>query len=273
MKIARLVSIAVLALVSGCADEAPAQAQDELGPGEVATVDGERIPESMFRVYTLNALQRNADDLSPEERKQVIDNLVYMLVLANEGEKRGIPAERAVAAELELIRLQAIVRVVTQRFREQNPPTEAEIRALYEENLSRLSARQYHARHILVATEAEATALIAQIDAGGDFAALANQHSTDGDGQSGGDLGWFTADSMVQPFGDAIRTLDDGTYTRTPVQTQYGWHVIKVEESRDGQPPDMESLRAELTSAVEGRKLDEYIRGLREAATVTVAGE
>ena len=78
---------------------------------------------------------------------------------------------------------------------------------------------------------------------------------------------------MVQPFGDAIRTLDDGTYTRTPVQTQYGWHVIKVEESRDGQPPDMGSLRAELTSAVEGRKLDEYIRGLREAASVTVGTE
>jgi peptidyl-prolyl cis-trans isomerase C len=244
-----------------------------LGPGEVATVDGKRIPESMFRVFTLNAFRRNADDLSPEERNQVIDNLVDLRVLANEGEKRGIPAERAVAAELELTRWQAIARAVTQRFREQNPPTEAEIRALYEENMGRLSARQYHARHILVATEGEAAALVSQIDAGGDFAALANQHSTDGDGQSGGDLGWFTAESMVQPFGDAIRTLEDGAYTRTPVQTQYGWHVIKLEESREGQAPDIESLRDELTSAVERRKLDEYVRGLREAAAVTVDAE
>jgi peptidyl-prolyl cis-trans isomerase C len=227
----------------------------------------------LFRVYTLNAFQRNADDLSPEERKQIIDNLVDLLVLANDGEKRGIATERAIAAELELIRWQAIARAVAQRFREENPPTEAEIRALYEENLSRLSARQYHARHILVATEAEATALIAQIDAGGDFAALANQHSTDGDGQSGGDLGWFTADSMVKPFGDAIQTLEDGAHTRAPVETQYGWHVIKVEESRDGQPPDIESLRADLTSAVARQKLDEYVRGLREAAAVTVDAE
>jgi peptidyl-prolyl cis-trans isomerase C len=273
MNIARLIFLSAMALLSGCADEPPAQAQDALGPGQVATVDGKRIPESMFRIYVLNALQRNADDLSAEERARAIEDLVYVLVLSNEGEERGIPAERAMAAELELIRWQSIAREVTERFREQNPPSEAEIRALYEENLPRLSARQYHARHILVATEDEAATLITQIDDGGDFAALANEHSTDGDGKSGGDLGWFTAETMVQPFGEAIRTMEDGTYTRTPVQTQYGWHVIKVEESREGQAPDIESLRTELTSAVERRKLDEYIRGLREGAVVDLDAE
>jgi peptidyl-prolyl cis-trans isomerase C len=270
MYITRSILISALALLSGCADEAPAQAQDA---GQVATVDGKRLPESVFRIYALNALQRNADDLSSEERARAIEDLVYVLVLSNEGEKRGIPAERAMAAELELIRLQSIAREVTERFREQNPPSDAEIRALYDENLPRLSARQYHARHILVATEEEAVGLIAQIDGGGDFAALANEHSSDGDGKSGGDLGWFTAESMVQPFGEAVRTMEDGTYTPTPVQTQYGWHVIKVEESREGQPPDIESLRAELTSAVERRKLDEYIRGLREGAVVELEAE
>jgi peptidyl-prolyl cis-trans isomerase C len=273
MNITRLIYISVLGLASGCADETPAQAQDALGPGQVATVDGKRIPESVFRIYSLNALQRNADDLSPEERTRAIDDLVYVLVLANEAEKRGIPNERAMAAELELVRLQSIARAVTQRFREENPPTDAEIRALYEENLERLSAKQYHARHILVATQEQAAALIAQIDAGGDFAALANQHSTDGDGRSGGDLGWLTAEAMVQPFGDAVRSMEVGTYSRTPVQTQFGWHVIKMEETRDGQAPDIESLRADLTAAVERRKLDAYIRGLREAATVAVDGE
>jgi peptidyl-prolyl cis-trans isomerase C len=273
MNMTRFVFLSTLALLTGCADEAPAQAQDALGPGRVATVDDKRIPESVFRIYTLNAFQRNADDLSAEERTRAIEDLVYVLVLSNEGEKRGIPAERAMAAELELIRWQSIAREVTKRFREQNPPTEAEIRALYEENLPRLSARQYHARHILVATQEEATALIAQIDDGGDFAALANEHSSDGDGTSGGDLGWFTAETMVQPFGEAVRAMEDGTYTRMPVQTQYGWHVIKVEESRDGQAPDIESLRAELTSAVERRKLDEYIQGLREGAVVTLDSE
>ena len=270
MNITRLIYIGALAAVCGCADDVPAQAQDALGPGQVATVDGNRIPESVFRVYTLNALQRNADDLSPEERERVVEDLVYVLVLANEGEKRGIPAERATAAELELVRWQSIARAVTVRFREQNPPTEQEIRALYEENLPRLAAKQYHARHILVETQEEAASLISQIDAGGDFAALANEHSTDGDGQSGGDLGWFTAESMVQPFGDAIRSMAVGSLTSAPVQSQFGWHVIKLEESRDGQAPDLETLRAELTSAVERKKLEDYVRGLRETAEVTL---
>jgi peptidyl-prolyl cis-trans isomerase C len=274
MNIMRLIYLsAAFSLLTGCADDVPAQAADALGPGEVATVDGKRIPESVFRLYALNALQRNADDLSPEERQRVIEDLVYVLVLANEGEKRGIPAERAMAAELELVRWQTIARAVSLRFREQNPPTEPEIRALYEENLPRLAAKQYRARHILVATQEEAAGLITEIEAGGDFAALANEHSTDGDGKSGGDLGWFTAESMVQPFGDAIRAMQVGGHTNAPVQTQFGWHVIKLEETRDGQAPDLESLRAELTSAVERQKLDEYLRTLRDAAVVTLDGE
>jgi peptidyl-prolyl cis-trans isomerase C len=274
MNVTRLILIpAALGLMAGCADDVPAQATDALGPGDVATVDGKRIPESVFRFYALNALQRNADDLSPEERQRVIEDLVYVSVLANEGEKRGIPAERAMAAELELSRWQTLARAVSLRYREQNPPTEAEIRALYEENLPRLAARQYRARHILVATQEQAAALITEIETGGDFAALANEHSTDGDGTSGGDLGWFTAESMVQPFGDAVRAMDVGTYTATPVQTQFGWHVIKLEETRDGQAPELESLRAELTSAVERQKLDQYLRTLRETAVVTLGGE
>ena len=183
MNIRRLLCIgtAALWLAGGCA-EGQAPEPDALGPGQVATVDGKRIPESVFRLYTINALQRNADDLSPEERQRVIEDLVYVLVLANEGEKRGIPAERAMAAELELIRWQAIARAVTLRFREQNPPTEADLLAVYEENLPRLGAKQYRARHILVETQVEAASLIGQLEGGADFAALANEHSTDGDG-------------------------------------------------------------------------------------------
>jgi peptidyl-prolyl cis-trans isomerase C len=272
MKTARLIYIGTaLVLAAGCAEkqEAP-PASDALGPGTVATVDGKRIPESVFRLYTLNALQRNADELSPEERQRVIEDLVYVLVLANEGEKRAIPAERAMAAELELVRWQSIARAVTQRYREQNPPTEAELSALYEENLPRLAATQYKARHILVNTEEEAIALIAQLAAGADFAALANEHSTDGDGTSGGDLGWLAAESMVEPFGSAVRAMEVGTYSSAPVQTQYGWHVIKVEESRDQPAPDLEAVRAELTTAVERNKLEAYVTALREAAMVTV---
>jgi len=262
-----------LAVAAGCADDAAqvANAQDALGPGQVATVDGKRIPESVFRFYTLNAARRNADDLSPEERQRLIDDLVYLLVLANEAESRGIPSERAMAAELELSRWQTLARAMTVRYREENPATEAEIRALYEENLPRLAATQYKTRHILVETEELAAGLIDELDAGGDFATLANEHSKDGDGTSGGDLGWLTAESMGEPLAAAIRTLAAGAYSQAPVQTEYGWHVILLEETRDQAAPELESLRAELTAAVERRKLDGYLNQLREAAEVTTS--
>jgi peptidyl-prolyl cis-trans isomerase C len=260
-----------LAAAAGCAQDAAevASPPDALGPGQVATVDGKRIPESVFRLYALNAARRNADDLSVEERQRLIDDLVYLLVLANEAENRGIPSERAMAAELELIRWQTLARAMTLRYREENPATEAELRSLYEENLPRLTATQYKTRHILVETEELAAGLIDQLDAGGDFETLANEHSTEGDATSGGDLGWLTEESMGEPFAAAIRTMAAGAYAQTPVQTEYGWHVILLEETRDQQAPDLESLRAQLTDAVERQKLDGLLNQLREAAEVT----
>ena len=268
----RITCICATLLLAACVDETPTagSADNALGPGQVATVDDKRIPESIFRLYAMNATQRNADDLSSEERQRIIDDLVYLLVMANEGETLGIPNERAMAAELELLRWQSIARAVTLRFREENPPTEAELRALYEENLPRLATTQYKARHILVESEDAANGLIDQLDGGADFATLANEHSSDGDGTAGGDLGWFAAESMVEPFANAVRDMPMGTYSQAPVQTQYGWHVIQVEESRDQQAPGLEAVRAELTTAVERQKLEAYVEALREAAAVTL---
>jgi peptidyl-prolyl cis-trans isomerase C len=273
MSLARsLLATAALFAATSCAQEAAdvARVADALGPGQVATVDGKRIPESVFRLYTLNAARRNADELVAEERQRLIEDLVYLLVLVNEGESRGIPSERSMAAELELIRWQAIARAMTLRYREENPATETEIRALYEENLPRLASTQYKARHILVETEELAAELIDRLDAGGNFATLANEHSKDGDGTAGGDLGWLTAESMGEPLAAVVRTLAAGAYSQAPVQTEYGWHVILLEESREQPAPDLESLRAELTAAVERQKLDGFLNQLREAAEVTI---
>jgi peptidyl-prolyl cis-trans isomerase C len=271
-RIARI-SFAVL-LVAGCADDGPALtpgAQESLGPGQVATVDGRRIPESLFRFYALNATQRDASDLSVAERERLIEDLVYLTVLANEAERRGLHNERTIAAELELIHLQAKARAMTLRFREENPPTEAELRALYEENLPRLRTTQFRARHILVENEPEAAELIEQLNGGADFATLALENSTGPTGPSGGDLGWFSAESMVEPFADAVSAMEVGTYSETPVQTQFGWHVILLEESRDQQAPGLEAVREELVNAVEREKLDAFLESLREGADVVIS--
>jgi peptidyl-prolyl cis-trans isomerase C len=274
MKSATFSLIALLAFASsGCGTQDAGQVSDAptaLGASRIATVDGDPIPESVFRVYTLNALQRNADQLTQEERDRIVDDLVYLKVIANEAEKEGLASEPRLAAELELMRLQAVARALTQRFAEKNPPSEADLRALYEENLPRLATTQYKARHILVDTEERATDLIAQLDDGADFADLAKENSKDTTSPQGGDLGWFSADSMVAPFADAVRAMDVGTYSETPVQTRFGYHVILLEDSRDQQPPGLEAVRDELTQAVSRQKLDVYVKGLRDAAEVNV---
>jgi len=242
-----------------------------LGPGEVALVNGERIPESVFRLFTLNALQTDADNLTPEGRQEVIDRLVLLELLAQEAEANGLPAERRIAAALELQRLQVLAGSMTERFAEENPPTEAELRDLYQENLPRLRRTEYRARHILVDTEAEALSLIEQIDNGADFGELAQEHSTDtASAEDGGDLGWASADNWVQPFGDAVRTATPGVLVAAPVESQYGWHVIRVDEVAEQAAPGLDAVRQELIRAVENQKLSDYVEGLRSAAEITV---
>lgn len=273
MRIASLaVATTTLMALAACAPDEGGDSASEgtgpLGPGVVATINDTPLPESLFRFYVLNALQKAAEDLTDDERSQVIEDLVRVRLLADAAAERGLPNERTIAVELELQRLQLLARAAATRFLDENPPGEAELRALYEENLPRLMSDQYKARHILLATEDEAVSVIAALDEGGDFAELAMERSTGPTGPSGGDLGWFSAESMVEPFADAVRAMEDGSYSTEPVRTQFGWHVILLEETREQQPPGLDAVRDELTRAVEQQKLEDYVRSLEDAAVI-----
>jgi peptidyl-prolyl cis-trans isomerase C len=256
--------------VSSCSREPVSGSLDEtLGPGQVATVDGEPIPESVYRLYAMATLKKNADELTAEERRSVIDDLIGFKLLAAAAQERGLLGERAVAAQLELQRMQSIARTMAVRHLEENPATEAELQEVYEQNLPRLSAAQYKARHILVETREAAEAVIEELQEGKDFIALAQEHADGPTGPNGGDLGWMTVESMTELFGDAVQTIEVGAYSREPIQTDFGFHVVMVEETRAQEPPALDQLRAELTSAVDRMKLDRYIQQLREAAVVS----
>jgi peptidyl-prolyl cis-trans isomerase C len=239
-----------------------------LGPGSVATVNGKPIPESVFRVQTLSATKKNADDLSAEERKAVLDDLVGIVVMAEEADKQGLLAERTIAAQMELSRIQLAARAMATRFLEKNPATELEIKALYDENLPRLAGQQFKARHILVDTQEEAESVIKQLDEGKDFLELANARASGKTGPNGGDLGWFTADSMVQPVAAAISTMKVGAHSTEPVKTDYGYHVLLLEETRSQEPPSIDDVREEIVNAVQRDKLQKHMRELVEAANV-----
>ena len=166
MKLGSLALLTVaLSVAAGCAqDQGDGNTgPGPLGPGQVATVNGTPIQESLFRLYTLNGLQKSADDLTDEERERIVGELVQLRVLADAAQESGILNERTIAAEIELQRLQLIARTVATRFLEENPASEAEVRAVYEENLSQLTSTQYKARHILLETEADASSVIAWV--------------------------------------------------------------------------------------------------------------
>jgi peptidyl-prolyl cis-trans isomerase C len=244
------------------------QQPSDLGPGRAAIVNDQVIAESVFRLYSLNTLQQTLDELSSDQRATLLDDMIDFALLAQAAEQRGLPRERAVAAELELLRIQLLASLMAERYLDDNPATEAEIRAIYNDNLPRLAATQYRASHILMDSESGARAAIERLTSGTDFREVAEAETG-----GGGDLGWFTLDSTPAPFADAVSRLEVGHFSTEPVETQYGWHVILLEDTRQSEPPSVDAIREELRSAVNGQKLEEYLQGLREAATIDVVAD
>jgi len=270
-----LVIVCLAGLAAACSTRtAPSTASDPLGSAQVATVNGKRIPESVFRLQTLATIRKNADDLTPDERKAAINDIAGLYLLAEEARQQGVLAERTVAAQLELARLQLEARVGATRFLEQNAVTDAEMKAVYEQNLPRLSGQQqFKAKNIVVTTKEEAESVIKQLQQGKKFADLAKARANGPTGPNGGDLGWFTADTMVQPVVEAARGMKVGTYSTEPVKSEFGYHVLLLEDARTQDAPSFEELRGEIKNAVERDKLQKHLRELTAAAKVVVRGD
>jgi peptidyl-prolyl cis-trans isomerase C len=268
--VGNLMIVCLAGLGAACSKTtAPSAGSDPLGPTQVATVNGKRVPESVFRLQTLATTRKNADDLTPDERKAALNDLVGLYLLADEGRQQGVLAERKIAAQLELARLQLEARVMATRFLEQNAATDAEMKAVYDQNLPRLGGQQqFKAKNIVVATKEEADVVIKQLQQGKKFADLARERANGPTGPNGGDLGWFTADTMVQPVVEAARAMKVGTYSTEPIKSEFGYHVLLLEDARTQDAPSFEELRAEIKNAVERDKLQKHIRELIAAAKV-----
>jgi peptidyl-prolyl cis-trans isomerase C len=132
---------------------------------------------------------------------------------------------------------------------------------------------EYKASHILVNEEEQARKIIEQLNQGANFAELAREHSTDSSGKDGGDLGWFLPQQMVAPFGQAVGQLEKGSYTSEPVKTQFGWHVIKLEDSRQAEPPAFEEVMGRLEQMLQQRQIGEYIQALKDSADISIKGK
>lgn len=232
----------------------------------VVTVNDVDIDSTVFDAYLESRFQKPAAQASAEERATVERELTDIYLLTTQPKAEEFAKDPQIKAQLELQYRGTIAQAVARDFVESNPATDAEILAEYETQLEQSSDKQYKARHILVETQSEAQDLVDQLDEGADFQALAKEHSTGPSGPNGGDLGWFAPDQMVKPFADAVVALDDGAYSKAPVQTQFGWHVILREDTRENEPPTLESVRDAIKQRVEQEKFQDYMQGLRDGS-------
>lgn len=230
---------------------------------EALTVNGVDIDSNVINMYVESRIQRPADQATPEELGVVTQELVDIYLLTTSETADALAENPRVKAQIELQGRAVLAQVVATDYMSSHPASDEEILAEYQNQVTNAPTLQFKARHILVETQSTATDLISQLDAGADFAELAQANSTGPTGANGGDLGWFSPDQMVKPFSDAVAALEDGAFTAEPVQTQFGWHVILREESRENTPPTLESVRDVIKQRIEQMKFAAYLETLR----------
>lgn len=237
----------------------------------VATVNGKPLKQSLVDYIVKDATARG-QKVDDNVKSVIVNKLISSELVIQEAQKQGLDKQPDYLAKEELLRRELLVNTYLENFVKKNPVSEADTKAEYEKFKQQLGDKEYSARHILVATEAEAKDIIAQLGKGGDFAKLAKDKSKDpGSKDKGGDLGWFPAGAMVKPFSDALAKLQKGQVTQTPVQTQFGWHVIKLEDTRAAQPPAYDKVKDTLQKQVQQRNLEKMLNDLRAKAKVTTS--
>jgi peptidyl-prolyl cis-trans isomerase C len=268
-----VVAIALLATACGKGQQAPAPAATDkaaaTAPAPVATVNGTPIPRAEFDIYLKSLLQgRPTTELTAEQKGQVLDQMISMNLLAAQATKDGLDKEPDVAARLNVLRTRVLADAASERFLKGKEPTDAELHAEYDSAVAAMDKTEYHARHILVASKEKAEQLIKKIKGGAKFEDVAKAESTDGSKTNGGDLGWFTLTRMAKPFGDAVKGLKKGEMTSEPVQTQFGWHIIKLEDTREVAPPPFDQVKQQVTNGAIQKKLQAYVDSLKQNAKI-----
>jgi peptidyl-prolyl cis-trans isomerase C len=263
--------VAAVALLAGCnkAPQTAAPAATDTSAPVVATVDGVALTRPEFDIYEKNLLRNEkVQNLTAEQQGQVLDNLITMQVMAAQGVKDGLESDPDVKANLALLHMRVLADAESQKFVKSTKPTDAELHAEYDAAVAQMDKNEYHARHILVASKDQAEQIIKKLKSGAKFEDLAKAQSTDtGSKNNGGDLGWFTTSRMVKPFADAVKGMKKGDIS-APVQTQYGWHVIQLEDTRDAAPPPFDQVKQQLTDGVLRKKLQAYVEDLKKQAKV-----
>jgi len=253
------------------APDAPPPAQSAATatePEPVVIVNGRPVSRAVFEAYAAQRSNQLGDPGNPQVREILLDELIIQQLLVEEASTREL-LDRDPQLRLQYRNLMATA-AVRQLMQVYQPTAEA-VEAEYQAMVDNYDAREYQARHILVDSEETAAALIGELDRGADFAELARAESSDSSSAGqGGDLGWFSSDDMVQSFSEAVARLEQGEYTREPVQTEFGWHVIQLNEVRETPPPPLDELHPRIVQQLQSQMINDYLVQQREQADVEI---
>ena len=259
----------VAALVFACIALVPTIAAAQ----NVAVVNNKPIPSAKADAI-INQLLKQGQQDSPDLRTAVKEDLVRREILMQEAEKKGLAADPDVQTQLERARQQVLIGALAQDYFKAHAPSDAEVRQQYDILVKETGGKEYKARHILVEKEADAKAIIAKLKAGGKFEELAKQSKDPGSAANGGDLDWAPASTYVKEFADALTKLPKGQYTQVPVKTQFGYHVIRLDDMRDAKVPSFEEAKPQIAGAMQANqqwqqmKFEAMMKDLRDKAKV-----
>ena len=239
----------------------PAMAQN------LAVVNGKPVPSSRADAMVKQMASQGQQD-TPQLRAMVKEELVNREILIQEADRMGLSSSAEVKSQLEMARQSIVIRALVADYVKKNPVSDADMKAEYDKFKSQAGDKEYHARHILVEKEEDAKAIIAKLKGGAKFEDLAKQSKDPGSAANGGDLDWAPPPAFVKPFSDAMIALQKGQVTETPVQTQFGYHVIKLEDSRPAKVPTFEEVKPQIAESLQQQKLQAYQQELKKKAKI-----
>jgi peptidyl-prolyl cis-trans isomerase C len=234
----------------------------------IAIVNGKPVPKERLEMLS-SQLAKAGRPVSVEMQGQLKDEVIAREIFMQEAQKRGLDTSADYKAQMELARQTVLIRELFADFQAKNPVTDAEIKATYDKVVAANAGKEYHARHILVEKEDEAKKIIADIKKGAKFEDIAKKQSKDpGSGANGGDLDWASPSSFVPEFSQAMVKLGKGQMTQEPVKTQFGWHIIRVDDVREAQLPKLEEVKPQIAQQLQQQKLAKFQEELRAKAKI-----
>jgi len=263
-------AVSMLAL-SACSSSDSAKTAVPVAGAVAATVDGNALSENRVDMLIKQSTAQGQPD-SPDLRKNIIDQLAMQLLIAKQAVAKGLDKTPEIADQIDLTRQSILANAFVQDYLKNTPVSDDMLKAEYEKIKSQMTGNEYQARHILVAKEGEAKGIIAKLKKDPKaFAALAREKSKDpGAKANGGELGWFDPQGMVPEFGAAVAKLEKGKFTEEPVKSQFGYHVILLEDTRAKTVPPLDQVKAELKQQVQQQNLKKLFDDMKAKAKIEI---